>query len=71
MKLYLQEADEEGLIEQFDGYFSWKTPVWQLSARLLDDKEYWGGAYGVAADTQIIKQADVILLLQLLGMSTP
>ena len=72
MKLYLQEADEEGLIEQFDGYFQLEdTSVATVRARLLDDKEYWGGAYGVAADTQIIKQADVILLLQLFGDEYP
>lgn len=71
-KLYLQEPNEKGLIEQFDGYFQLEdTSVATVRDRLLDDKEYWGGAYGVASDTQIIKQADVILLLQLFGEAYP
>ncbi|WP_368259634.1 glycosyl hydrolase family 65 protein, partial [Enterococcus sp. 2201sp1_2201st1_C11_2201SCRN_220225] len=71
-KLYLQEPDQNGLIEQFDGYFQLEdTTVADVRSRLLDSKEYWGGAYGVAADTQIIKQADVILMLQLFGEEYP
>lgn len=36
-----------------------------VRARLKDPREYWGGAYGVASQTQIIKQADVIAMLEL------
>lgn len=71
-KLYVKAPDEKGLIEQFDGYFQLEdTSVASVRSRLLDDKEYWGGAYGVASDTQVIKQADVILLLQLFGEEYP
>ena len=38
-----------------------------MRSRLIDPREYWGGAYGVAAQTQVIKQADVIALLYMLG----
>ncbi|MBL1223937.1 glycoside hydrolase family 65 protein [Enterococcus sp. BWR-S5] len=65
--LYVPKPNEQtGLIEQFDGYFDLEdTTVETVRSRLLDPKEYWGGAYGVAADTQILKQADVVLLLTL------
>ena len=63
-KLYLPKPDEEGIIEQFDGYMEREdTTVEAVRARLLNEKEYWGGAYGVAADTQIIKQADIVTWL--------
>lgn len=66
-KLYVPEPDEQtGLIEQFDGYFKLEDcSVDDVRSRLLDDKEYWGGAYGVASQTQVIKQADVVLMLNL------
>ncbi|WP_086350406.1 glycosyl hydrolase family 65 protein [Candidatus Enterococcus clewellii] len=65
--LYVPQPDDQtGLIEQFDGYFKLEdTTVDTVRSRLIDPKEYWGGAYGVAADTQILKQADVVLLLTL------
>jgi kojibiose phosphorylase/nigerose phosphorylase len=54
------------LIEQFDGYFSLEdTTVNEVRSRLLHPKEYWGGAYGVASHTQVIKQADVMTMLYL------
>ena len=57
----------DGVIEQFDGYFDLEdTTVAAVRARLKDPREYWGGAYGVASQTQIIKQADVITLLFML-----
>jgi kojibiose phosphorylase/nigerose phosphorylase len=59
-----QEPRPDGVVEQFDGYFSLEdTSVDAVRARLLDPREYWGGAYGVASQTQVIKQADVISLL--------
>ncbi|MBP1045246.1 glycoside hydrolase family 65 protein [Enterococcus sp. BWM-S5] len=66
-ELYVPEPnDETGLIEQFDGYFKLEdATVEAVRSRLIDPKEYWGGAYGVAADTQVLKQADVVLLLTL------
>ena len=31
----------------------------------MDDKEYWGGAYGIASETQVIKQADVVTMMSM------
>jgi len=60
------KPNENGLIEQFDGYFDLEdTKPEILRTRLLDEKEYWGGAYGVASDTQVIKQADVIAMMSI------
>lgn len=62
-----QLPDENGVIPQFDGYFSLEdASLDEVRSRLLDPREYWGGAYGVASHTQIIKQADVIALMTLL-----
>lgn len=56
----------EGVIPQFDGYFALEDATLdEVRSRLLNPKEYWGGAYGVASHTQIIKQADVIALMVL------
>lgn len=65
-KLYVPQPDAAGAIEQFDGYFKLEdTTVDTVRSRLKDPREYWGGAYGVASQTQIIKQADVITMLEL------
>lgn len=64
--IMLKEPDENGLIEQFDGYFKLEdATVDEVKSRLLNPKEYWGGAYGVAAHTQILKQADVVAMLSM------
>ncbi len=61
-----QPSEDTGLIEQFDGYFKLEdVSVDEVRSRLLDPKEYWGGAYGVAADTQVLKQADVVAMLSM------
>ncbi len=66
-RLKRQEPNADGVIEQFDGYFALEdATVDAVRARLKDPREYWGGAYGVAAQTQVIKQADVITLLYML-----
>ena len=63
-KLVQKKPGTNGVIEQFDGYFQLEdTTVDTVRSRLLNEKEYWGGAYGVASDTQIIKQADVVTQL--------
>lgn len=64
-KLYIPSPkDGSGLIEQFDGYFKLEDVGPEtVRGRLLHEKEYWGGAYGVAAQTQTIKQADVVTML--------
>ncbi len=61
-KLFLQPADSDtGLIEQFDGYFELEdTRPRVLKERLLDPGEYWGWPNGVAVETQVLKQADVL-----------
>lgn len=66
-KLYIPEPDPStGIIEQFDGYFSLEdVSVDEVRGRLLHEKEYWGGAYGVATHTKVIKQADVVTMLNL------
>ncbi|MBQ9885683.1 MAG: glycoside hydrolase family 65 protein [Lachnospiraceae bacterium] len=65
--LYIPQPDPKtGVIEQFDGYLKLEDcSVDEVRSRLLHDKEYWGGAYGVAAHTQVIKQADVVTWLTL------
>lgn len=56
----------QGLVEQFDGYFTLEDcSLDTVRGRLLDPREYWGTNRGVAAHTQIIKQADVIALMAL------
>lgn len=69
-KLFLpvpaKDAAHKDVIEQFDGYFSLEDATLdEVRSRLLHEKEYWGGAYGVASHTQIIKQADVVTWLNL------
>lgn len=59
--------DGAGVMQQFDSYFDLEdVSVDDLRSRLKDPREYWGGAYGIASGTQIIKQADVITLLFML-----
>lgn len=64
--LYVPGPDKNGVIPQFDGYANLEdATVQEVRDRLLDPKEYWGGAYGVASHTQIIKQADVVTMLEM------
>lgn len=63
-KLYLPMPNENGIIEQFDGYFNLEDVyVPTVRARLVKPNEYWGGSTGVATATRVIKQADVVSLL--------
>ncbi len=66
-KLYVPEPDPvTGVIEQFDGYEKLEdVGIEEVRGRLLHEKEYWGGAYGVATHTKVIKQADVVTMLNL------
>ena len=66
-KLYIPAPrSSDNVIEQFDGYFELEDcSIDEVRSRLLDPKEYWGGAYGVASHTQIIKQADVAAMLSM------
>lgn len=64
-QLYVPAPNSDGIIEQFDGYFDLEdASVDTVRSRLLDPREYWGGAYGVASHTQVIKQADVVTMLE-------
>ncbi len=65
-RLYVPQPEENGVVEQFGGYFSLEDAgVEAVWSRLKDPREYWGGASGVASDTQVIKQADVAAMLAL------
>jgi len=55
-----------GLIEQFDGYHQLQeTTVAAVKAKMIHPHEYLGGEQGLAVPTQIIKQADVVMMLNL------
>lgn len=66
-RLYIPEPDEKtGIIPQFDGYEKLEdVGLGELKGRILHEKEYWGGAYGIASHTKVIKQADVVTLMNL------
>ena len=66
-RIFLKSPDKyTKIIEQFDGYYKLKdTTLEEVKSHILHPKEYWGGAYGVASDTKIIKQADVVTALAL------
>ncbi len=66
-KLYIPQPDDKsGIIEQFDGYMELEeVSLQELKGRMLHEKEYWGGAYGIASHTKVIKQADVVTMLNL------
>ncbi len=66
-KIYIPQPDKDTLvIEQFDGYSKLEdVEIAELKTRLLNEKEYWGGAYGIASETKVIKQADVVTMLNL------
>jgi nigerose phosphorylase len=65
--LYVPRPDEKtGVIEQFDAYFKLKdTTVEELKARMVHPNEYLGAGQGLAVPTKIIKQADVVMMLNL------
>jgi nigerose phosphorylase len=63
--MYQPDAVDAGeIIPQFDGYFALENvPLKNLLERKLHPNEYLGGGNGIATTTQIIKQADVVLML--------
>lgn len=65
--LYVPQPDKKtGVIEQFDAYFKLKeTTVEELKARMIHPNEYLGAGQGLAVPTKIIKQADVVTMLNL------
>lgn len=66
-KLHVPEPDiETQVIEQFDGYHKLENiSLNELKSRIINKNEYLGGGNGIATTTQILKQADVILMLNL------
>ena len=65
--LYLPKPNENGIIEQFSGYFAKEdVTVDIVRKRLRYENEYWGTNNGVAYPTRVIKQADVLAMLCLL-----
>lgn len=67
-RFYVPAPDPQtGLIPQFDGYFALEdAPPDVVRARLAHPDQYPGGPLGPYQSTQVIKQADVVLLLYLL-----
>jgi len=65
--LYVPEpAADTGLIEQFDGYFQLRdSSIAEVKAQMVHPNEYLGAAQGLAVPTQMIKQADVVMMLNL------
>ncbi len=62
-KLYVPHPNENGIIEQFDGYFALENVTPEiLKTRELKENEYWGG-HGLASTTMTLKQADVVMML--------
>ncbi|GFZ34482.1 kojibiose phosphorylase [Clostridium zeae] len=66
-KLYIPTPDKEtNIIEQFDGYERLENiSLEKLKERIIDPNEYLGGGNGLATTTKILKQADVVLALNL------
>ncbi|MDR2070971.1 MAG: glycoside hydrolase family 65 protein, partial [Treponema sp.] len=70
--LYVPCPGEDGVIEQFDGYFKLEDcSLETVRSRLKDPREYWGGGNGAASPTRIIKQADVVTMLCLFNDDYP
>ncbi len=65
--LYVPAPDAKtGVIEQFDGYFQLRdATVEELKAKMVHPNEYLGAGQGLAVPTKIIKQADVVAMLNL------
>jgi trehalose/maltose hydrolase-like predicted phosphorylase len=64
--LWNQAPDSAGIIPQFDGYRQLEdVSLEEIKKRVLHPNEYFGGGNGLAATTQILKQADVVLMLNL------
>lgn len=65
--IYVPQPDKKtGVIEQFDAYFKLKeAKIEELKARKLHPDEYLGAGQGLAVPTKVIKQADVVMMLNL------
>lgn len=65
--IYVPQPDRKTrIIQQFDGYFRLEdATVTAVKSRKIHPNEYLGGGQGVAAQTRVIKQADVVMMLNL------
>jgi len=63
--LYIPQADDNNsIIEQFDGYYKLEDiKLNELKERITLPNEYLGGTNGLATTTQILKQADVLMMI--------
>jgi 1,2-alpha-glucosylglycerol phosphorylase len=63
-KLHIPGEDPQTkLLPQFDGYFQLEDIApGELEKRLQNPEEYWGWPNGIAYETQVIKQADIVQL---------
>jgi nigerose phosphorylase len=66
-RLFVPGPDPKtGIIEQFDGYLRLReSTVKELKDRMVHPNEYLGAGQGLAVPTKIIKQADVVMMLNL------
>lgn len=66
-RLFVPAPDPQtGVIEQFDGYFKLRdATVEELKTKMVHPNEYLGAGQGLAVPTKIIKQADVVMMLNL------
>jgi len=66
-RLFVPKPDAKtGVIEQFEGYFGLReSTVEALKAQMVHPNEYLGAGQGLAVPTKIIKQADVVMMLNL------
>ncbi|HEY1793186.1 MAG TPA: glycosyl hydrolase family 65 protein [Opitutaceae bacterium] len=72
-RLFVPKPDPKtGVIEQFDGYHRLReSTVEGLRAGMAHPNEYLGGGQGLAVPTKIIKQADVVMMLNLFRSRFP
>ncbi|MBN1557411.1 MAG: glycoside hydrolase family 65 protein [Lentisphaerae bacterium] len=71
-RLYVPPPDADGIIPQCDGYRALEdVSLEELKGRMLNPTEYLGGGNGLATTTQILKQADVVLMLHLFFSDYP
>ncbi|HWA27929.1 MAG TPA: glycosyl hydrolase family 65 protein [Lacunisphaera sp.] len=72
-RLYVPAPDPDtGVIEQFEGYHQLRdATVEELKNRMVHPNEYLGAGQGLAVPTKIIKQADVVMMLNLFKARYP
>ncbi|UAY51536.1 glycosyl hydrolase family 65 protein [Ferruginibacter albus] len=64
--LYIPQPNNEKVIEQFDTYFKLKDiGIKELKAKMIHPNEYLGAGQGLAVPTKVIKQADVVMMLNM------